>query len=79
MFNAFNVYSNPDMQEFLFPFPFEEAIVQDSNPLPKVIMFNSNPPHLASNSLFLQHTILHKHFTLGKVEFVLHFEMSQKE
>lgn len=79
MFNAFNAYSNPEMQEFLFPFPFEEAIVQDSNHLPKVIVFDSNPPHLASDSLFPPTYNFTKHFTLRKVEFILHFEMSQKE
>lgn len=41
MFNVFSALNNPEKQEFLFPFPFEEAIVSDSGYLLKGIVFNS--------------------------------------
>lgn len=78
MFSAFNALNNPEKQEFLFLFPSEEATAQDSCHLPKVTAFNSNLPHLASNSfIFPPYSFPYTFYPLGG--WVLSFLWNESE
>lgn len=78
MFSAFNALNNPEKQEFLFLFPSEEATAQDSGHLPKVAAFNSNLPHLASNSfIFPPYSFPYTFYPLGG--WVLSFLWNESE